>query len=305
MSTRKLTVLGSSAQVPTKERNHSGYYLSWDKKGFLFDPGEGTQRQMTRFGIKSTSITHLFISHFHGDHCLGLPGVLQRMMMDGVEHSPEIYFPKSGQVFLENLIRASFYSGSMNLSLNPLENEQHSFESDTFVIKSVKLSHTLDCYGFQVVERDGFTLLPDKIRARGVIGNLIGQLVKNGEITLDDKKVSLSEVSIPRRGQKFGFITDTRFCKQAIELAQDSDLLLCESTYLSDLETLADTYGHLTASQAATIAKQAGVKKLVLSHFSQRYLDQHVMEHEASNIFPNCFAARDGDSFDFPKRRKT
>ena len=109
MSSRRFIALGTASQVPTRERNHNGYLVRWDEQGFLFDPGEGTQRQMIFAGVSATEITKIFITHFHGDHCLGLPGILQRLSLDKITHTVEIYYPRYGQKFIDNLRNASIY----------------------------------------------------------------------------------------------------------------------------------------------------------------------------------------------------
>ena len=113
MSIREAVFLGTASQVPTRTRNHNAVFLFWDDLGILFDPGEGTQRQMVRAGLPASRITHIAVTHFHGDHCLGLPGIIQRLSLDGVEHPVEVIYPRSGQVYLERLRHASiFYDGA-------------------------------------------------------------------------------------------------------------------------------------------------------------------------------------------------
>src|SRR5512141_1858687 len=121
MSTRDLVVLGTASQVPTRYRNHNGYLLRWDDEGFLFDPGEGTQRQMIYAEVSATEITRVCITHFHGDHCLGLAGISQRISLDGAPHVVHAYYPASGQIYVERLLHASFYHDVGRWELHPIE----------------------------------------------------------------------------------------------------------------------------------------------------------------------------------------
>src|SRR2546421_113610 len=120
MSAKTFFALGTASQVPTRERNHNGYFVRWDKQGFLFDPGEGTQRQMIFAGVSASEITKIFITHFHGDHCLGLPGVLQRLSLDKVSHEVEVFYPASGKRYVENLRNSSIYYNTVSIIEHPI-----------------------------------------------------------------------------------------------------------------------------------------------------------------------------------------
>ncbi len=304
MSTKRLTILGTSAQVPTRTRNHSGYFLQWDRQGILLDPGEGTQRQMRLFGVKPSSITKILISHFHGDHCFGLPGVIQRLCLDGVTHQVDVYFPASGSGFYNNLVNATNYKGRINLCSHPIETEGIVFEDQNCRIDSYPLNHPIDTLGYRVKEHDGVTLIPDKLDNAGIAGRSIGQFLNTGEIEVEGEKLLLKDFSHPKPGQVFAFITDTAECDALQRISKNADLLLCEATYLSEHQDLARTYGHLTASQAAATAKAANVKILVLTHFSQRYSHWDAFLSEAKSFIDTVYIANDGDVFNFPSTKR-
>jgi len=304
MSQRILYVLGTACLVPTHQRNHNGYFLRWDNEGFLFDPGEGTQRQLIYSGISASQITKIFISHFHGDHCLGLPGIIQRLSLDRVKHPIEVYYPYSGQKYFENLIDASIYHFQVELDAHPIREQGIIFENEKYCIEAKFLDHTIEALGYRIQEHDGFTMIPEKLKAAGLKGDKIGELKNNGIIKTNGKAITLNDVSNPRPGQSFAIILDTRFCDAAIELAKNVDMLICDSTYLSDRKQMANEYGHLTAKQAAKLSKNAGAGKLVLTHFSQIYPDVDEFEKEADAIFPNVIAAKDGDQIPMPKRER-
>ncbi|MBC8182833.1 ribonuclease Z [candidate division KSB1 bacterium] len=302
MSQRILHVLGTACLVPTYQRNHNGYFLRWDNEGFLFDPGEGTQRQLIHSGISASQITKIFISHFHGDHCLGLPGVIQRLSLDRVNHSIEVYYPASGQRYFENLRDASVFHFQIELEERPIYEPGIICENKKYQIETKFLDHSIDALGYRIQEHDGFTMIPEKLKAAGLEFEKIRELKTNGKVDVEGKTITLNDVSNPRKGQSFAYILDTRMCQTAVELANDVDMLICESTYLSDREDMAKEYGHLTAKQAGLLAKKAKVGKLVLTHFSQIYPDITEFEDEAKNIIPNVIALKDGDQVQLPKR---
>lgn len=304
MSVRELIVLGTSSQVPTRHRNHNGYLLRWDDEGFLFDPGEGTQRQMIYAQVSTSSITQILITHFHGDHCLGLAGICQRISLDRVPHQVRIHYPASGKAYYKRLRRASIYHDVAKIQPCPIDGEGEIYRSDKLAVNTLWLDHTVETFGYRIEEHDRRTMLPDKLKERGVEGPDIGRLLSEGELEIGGDTVRLEEVSIPKPGQSMAFIMDTRICDAAFELAQGVDLLVCESTYLSSEETEAGNNGHMTAAQAATIAQKAGAKKLVLTHFSQRYPSTEPFLREARAIHPDVVAARDGGRVTIPRRKK-
>lgn len=301
MSLRELTVLGTASQVPTRHRNHNGYFLRWDAEGILFDPGEGTQRQMVRAGVSATDITRICVTHFHGDHCLGLPGVIQRISLDQVQHTVPIHYPKSGQVYFDRLRYASIYLDKARLDPRPTH-EGVASTSKELIVSCRRLDHPVETLGWRIEEPDGVTMLPDRLEALGVRGRTIGELVRQGSVEINGRTVTLEEVSVFRRGQRFALVMDTRMCDAAIELARDVDMLVCESTFLASEATEAREFGHLTATEAATIAREANVGQLVLAHFSQRYPDTQAFVEEARPVFERVVAARDGDRFAIPRR---
>ncbi|HJX42905.1 MAG TPA: ribonuclease Z [Geodermatophilus sp.] len=281
MAGRELVVLGTASQAPTRTRSHNGYLLRWDGRGFLFDPGEGTQRQMLLAGVPSSAVHRVLVSHFHGDHCLGLPGVVQRMSLDGVDHPVVAHYPASGQVFFDRLRHASVFADRVEIRQEPVHRDGALTGDPAGTIEARRLEHPVETYGYRLVEPDGRRMLPDRLAAAGVTGPDVGLLQRTGLVRSGDRTVHLEDVSEPRRGQRFAFVMDTRMCLNVAALAEGADLLVIESTFLAEDEALARQYGHLTARQAARVAADAGVRRLVLTHFSQRYDDPRRFEDEA------------------------
>ncbi|WP_406402504.1 ribonuclease Z [Streptomyces sp. NBC_00879] len=277
MSVRELVVLGTASQVPTRHRNHNGYLLRWDGEGILFDPGEGTQRQMLRAGVAAHDINRICVTHFHGDHSLGLAGVIQRINLDRVPHEVSAHYPASGQRFFDRLRYATAYRETVELIQAPVAADGVLAENGSYTLDARKLSHPVESYGYRITEPEGRRMLPEKLAAHGIKGPDVGRLQREGEVN----GVTLAEVSEVRRGQRFAFVMDTRLCDGVHALADGCDMLVIESTFLDEDEQLATDHGHLTAGQAARAARDAGVRHLVLTHFSQRYSDPEEFERQA------------------------
>ncbi|WP_052851090.1 ribonuclease Z [Streptomyces avicenniae] len=278
MSPRELIVLGTASQVPTRHRNHNGYALRWDDETILFDPGEGTQRQMTHAGVTAHSLTRVCVTHFHGDHSLGLSGVLQRISLDRVPHPVYVHHPASGAAYFERLRYSTAYHETARIEPRPVAEDGVLADSPAaFTLTAHRLSHPVDCFGYRLTEPDGTRMLPARLAARGIKGPDVGRLQRDGAL----RGVTLAEVSEVRRGQRFAFVMDTRLCDGVYALAEGCDMLVIESTFLDADAALAHEYGHLTAAQAARVAAGAGVRHLVLTHFSQRYADPAAFAREA------------------------
>jgi ribonuclease Z len=271
VSNRELVVLGTASQAPTRRRNHNGYLLRWDGEGLLFDPGEGTQRQMLLAGVTASQVTRICITHFHGDHCLGLPGVLQRMALDRVPHAVDAFFPAESAEVFGRLRHAALFRDVLNVRERPVTEEGTILAAPGFGLESRRLSHSVPAIGYRLVEPDGRRMLPDRLAAAGIAGPDVGRLQREGRLSAGGRQVSLAEMSEPRRGQRVAFIMDTRLCEAAFALADGADMVICESTFAGADARLAQEYGHLTAGQAGAIAAAAGARLLVLTHFSQRY----------------------------------
>ena len=236
MSDRELVVLGTASQAPTRHRNHNGYFLRWDAEGILFDPGEGTQRQFTFAGVSAGSITRICVTHFHGDHSLGVPGMIMRVANDGGRLPLRVHYPASGEEHFQRLRYATIGQELVGVEALPVavsgDGLVEIHRDAALTISATRLEHRVDAIGYRVAEPDGRRMLPDRLRAVGVDGPAVGQLQRDGRIDVDGRTVLLDDVSEPRRGQVFAFVMDTAWCDRAVELAAGADLLVCESTFL-------------------------------------------------------------------------
>lgn len=302
MSERELIVLGTASQAPTRHRNHNGYLLRWDGAGVLFDPGEGTQRQFALADVSPSSVTHICITHFHGDHCLGLPGVIMRMALDQGQRPVPIHYPASGQQYFDRLRFASAGQEQVPVDGRAVTEPGVVHVDDRFILRCARLEHRIEALGWRVQEPDGRRMLPERLAAHGIGGPDIHHVQKMGSIEIDGRTVWLEDVSEPRPGQSFAFVMDTSWCDGALELADGVDLLVCEATFLSTEQHLATKYGHLTAREAGRLAAVAGARRLVLSHFSARYRDVDAFAAEAREEFDDVVVASDLDHIPVPPR---
>ncbi len=304
MSARELVVLGTASQSPTRHRNHNGYLLRWDGTSVLFDPGEGTQRQLLLAGESPWSIRHVCVTHFHGDHCLGLPGMLQRLSLDRVPHPVEVLYPASGQAYFDRLRHASAYQDHLDVRPVPVDDDGTVTDGPAFAIGAVRLDHEPETFGWRLVEPDGVRILPGRLADVGVEGPDVGRLLAQGSLARDGVVVRLDQVSEVRPGQRMAFVMDTGMCDAAVELAGGADLVVCEATFATADAGLARRYRHLTAADAGRIARDAGARRLVITHFSQRYPDVSVLADEAAAVFGDVVVAEDLLRVPVPPRRR-
>jgi ribonuclease Z len=321
VSVRELVVLGTASQVPTRRRNHNGYLLRWDGEGLLFDPGEGAQRQMLLAGVAASDVTRICLTHFHGDHCLGVPGIVQRLSVDRVAHPVTAHFPASGREFFARLRHAAVFHEVAELRERPVDRDGPVAElgsdqgevdelgsgrraPDGAVLEARRLDHPVEAFGYRLVEPDGRRMVPELLDRYGLSGPLVGELQRAGELTVAGRTVRVEQVSAPRPGQRFAFVMDTRLCDAVFALADRADLLVIESTFLAEDAALARQYGHLTAAQAGRVAAECGVRRLVLTHFSRRYDDPARYRAEAGEVFGgDIVVAEDLARIPLPPRR--
>jgi ribonuclease Z len=301
VSARDLIILGCSSQQPTRFRNHGAYLLRWNDEGLLFDPGEGTQRQFIFAEIAPPTVTRIFISHFHGDHCLGLGSMLMRLNLDKVTHPIHCYFPASGKKYFDRLRYSCIYKENIRVVEHPVAKAGLVEDDGKFRIEAAFLDHGVENVGWRITEPDAVKFHKEELKKLGIDGPDVRRLQEEKKLEIGGRKITLEEVSHVRKGDTFSYIVDTRPCPPAAALAKGAKMLLCESTYLDEERDLAHEYQHMTAKQAAELARDAGVQTLILTHFSARYRDPELLEQEARKIFPQSFAADDLKRFPFPK----
>ena len=304
MSLRELVVLGTASQVPTRRRAHNGLLLRWDDHGILVDPGEGTQRQLTLAGVASTAITRICITHAHGDHCFGLPGLAHRLSLDGVRRPVEVHHAAGAASVVEALLAAA-PDATTPMVLRPTAGGEVVAEDGGLRVSAVPLCHSVPTVGYRFEEPDGWRLLPERLEALGVHGPARERLRRAGEVEVGGRTVRVDEAAVERPGQHAAVVMDTGWCDGALELAEGVDLLIVEATFLESERALAEEVGHLTAAQAARLGEKAGARRIVLTHFSQRYLttEGHLEEARAAAPDLDLVVADDLTRVAVPARR--
>ena len=289
----QITFLGTSSMVPTKERNQIAVFLSYGSEGILFDCGEGTQRQFKIAGISLTKVTKVLVSHWHGDHVLGLPGLIQSLSSMDYGNKLEIYGPAGTKKRMEKMFEAFVFDKRINFDVKEVKNGIF-FENNDFQLEAYQLEHGIETLGYRFVEKDKRKIDMRKVKKFNVpVGPLLGKLQQGKAIEHNGKKIMPDDVTFVESGKTLAYITDTVLCDNCYKTADNADLLICEATYSSKLVGKSEEYGHMTAKQAAQIANKANVKQLVLIHFSARYKNTQELEEDARDIFDNVICAKD------------
>jgi len=288
----KLTFLGTSGALPTKQRNLSGILVNFGPESILVDCGEGIQRQLKLANISPAKITRILITHWHGDHFFGLPGLFQTLAISEYNKTLKIYGPKGTKKFISLIEKLV---GKFRIKTSVEEISGKFIDEKGFYIEAKQMTHGIPSYAYSVVLKDKIRLNKTKLKKLNLTeGVLLKKLAEGKTITYKGKKISAKSVSYVDKGKKLTIVMDTTLNNNAIKLAKSSDLLVTESTFLKKDKDKAKKFKHLTASDAATIAKKSRSKKLVITHISQRYTkDPKVMESEAKKIFKNTVLAKD------------
>jgi ribonuclease Z len=299
-------LLGTSASRPTVERNVASLALTREGETLMFDCGEGTQRQMMRYGI-SFSLQDIFFTHMHADHLLGVIGLIRTMALQGRTESLRLWGPKGTARVLKRVESLGFERATFPVGILELDDGQ-SIQRTGYAIRAFAVDHRgAMSIGFAIVEEERKGRFnPDKARALGIPeGPQWGRLHRGLSVTLDDgRTVESSElVGAKRSGRTVVITGDTRPCAATIEASRGADLLIHEATFGDEEAERAIETGHSTAREAAQIACEAGVRRLVLTHFSARYSrDASDLEEQASAVFPNSVIGKDGMELEVPYR---
>jgi ribonuclease Z len=289
----ELIFLGTSSMIPTKERNHTALLVRCKNYDVLVDCGEGAQRQLKIKKIPPTRIRKILISHWHGDHTLGLPGLIQTLGASNYEGVLEIYGPKGSKKHMSAMKNAFLYEQKIEIKIKEVGTKKI-MEDNDLIIHSAELEHGVPCVGYSIKEQDYRRIKLPFVKKLGIPdGPLLGKLQQNKSITWKGKKVSPKDATYVVEGKKMAYVVDTEMCSNCLKLAQDADVLVSEATFMMEHEEKAFDYKHLTGKQASELANQANVKLLILTHFSQRYKSTTEIEEEAKTYFSNARAAFD------------
>lgn len=293
----EIIFLGTAAMVPTRERNHTAIALTYKGETILFDCGEGTQRQIRLAKLSPSRISKLIISHWHGDHVLGIPGLVQTLGAIGYEKTMKVYGPKGTKEFMRRILHAFLCEQKIRIEVEETDAGKV-LETEDYAITAMRLNHSVPTLAYCFQEKDKLKINLDYLRNFGLKKHpILKELQEGKNIKWNGKLIKAKDATFVKKGKKICIALDTRMTKELekklASFAKDSDVLVMESTFGDELAEKANEYQHLHATQAANIAKKAKAKKLFLTHFSQRYKTVNELKKQAEKIFKNTECASD------------
>ncbi len=294
-----VTILGNNSALPAYNRHPSAQVVTLNDQLFLLDCGEGTQMQMNLYKIRRSRINHIFISHLHGDHYFGLPGLITSYGLLGRVHDLHVYAPAALQNIFNLILNVSDTKLPFKLHFHTLENRSILIDENNFSVECFKVAHRIDCWGFLFREkRKPRRINPEATAKYNVPIEFYDQLKQGKDFISGDKLISNETLTTPNKpSRSYAYAADTLYTESLAEIVKSANLLYHESTYLKDQLSKATSRFHSTAEQAATLAKLAGVQKLIIGHFSSKYENLHEFLVEAKEIFPNTQLALEGQTF--------
>lgn len=292
-----VTILGNNSAVPAFDRHPTSQVVTIDGANYLVDCGEGTQIQMINYKIRRSKISHIFISHLHGDHYFGLIGLINSFGLLSHQQDLHVYGPSPLKEIIEIQLKVADTKLPYNLNIHTISQPATLVDTDKLSIKCFRTNHRIECYGFSFQEKKSLRkLIPEKARSYEIptafyerlkqgedYTNKAGEIIKNNWVTEANEA-----------GKKYAFCADTKYDESLIPHIADADLIYHETTYLDNLRERAESRFHSTTKQAAQIALKANVKKLLIGHFSSKYDTLHEFEQEAREVFPNTELALEG-----------
>ncbi len=290
-----LTILGFNSAIPTVNSSPTAQFLEMEERAFLIDCGEGTQVQLRKAKARFSKINHIFISHLHGDHCFGLPGLIASFRLLGRETPLHVYGPKGIKEMLETIFKITETHKGFEVIYHELESKKSEkiYEDNRVEVYTIPLDHRIYCNGYLFREKPKERHLNmQEIAKYPEIETCDYHNLKLGkDFILSDGYVLKNKIltTEPSKSVSYAFCSDTRYLETILPIIDRVDVLYHESTFLHDLKEMADNTGHTTALEAARIARKANVGKLILGHFSNRYHDLSVFTDEAREVFPNSF----------------
>jgi len=298
----EVTILGSSSATPIYNRNPTSQVLNINERLYLVDCGEGTQHQMLHFGVKASRIDYIFISHLHGDHYLGLVGLLSSMHLNGRSKPLTLFGPAPLKEII--YLQLKYSETTLQYPLDFVDTDPKTaaviLDNQDIVVETIPLDHRIDCTGFLFTQKmRNRKILKDKVEELEIPIEYYTSLKKGKDYTANDGKVYKNDTltSPPEDPKCYAYCSDTLYNEQYFEQIKNATLLYHESTFLNDMLERAKSTHHTTALQAAQVAVKTGAKKLLLGHFSARYKSLNELLEEAQTIFPNSDLAIEGKTF--------
>jgi ribonuclease Z len=300
--TFEVTILGSNSSLPTKTRNPSSQVLNINDNLFLIDCGEGTQVQLLKQNIKKNRIEHIFISHLHGDHYLGLIGLIQSMHLMGRTKAIQLYGPPELKEIIDIHLKHSRTQLNYEVEFHPTQanSPEVIYETPSLIVETIILDHRIPCTGFLFKEKEkGIRLNKGALEVHEVGNHYIHLLKQGNDFEKPDGTIIPNNVFTkePNPALSYAYCSDTAYKESNVEQLKNVDLMYHEATFLHEMLDRAKMTKHSTAKEAATIANMCGVRKLLIGHFSARYNDLTPLLDEAKETFENTFLAIEGETF--------
>ena len=289
----KTIFLGTGGSTPTKARGLPAIAIEHEGEVFLLDCGEGTQRQAMTFGVNIARIRAIFISHAHGDHILGLAGLVRTMALNQRQKSLQIFVPAGEEKYVNTLLTFDRALIGYPIEVKGIRSGTV-YKGDDFTVSAFKLNHMIDTVGYAFKENDRVRFITEKCAKLGIKDRMFRQILDDGYIKIQGKRISLASVTYKVMGKCVVYATDTRPTASTVKAVAGADVLIHESSYTDDLKDMAKERYHSTVAEAAAVAKKARCKSLLLFHLSARYKDTTAVLKEARKIFKNTNVAEDG-----------
>ncbi|MFH1447478.1 MAG: ribonuclease Z [Candidatus Micrarchaeota archaeon] len=286
----RIVVLGSGGSLPSVERGTSSVAVKYSGDVYLFDCGEGTQRQMMKFGMSYAKVKAVFITHLHADHILGLPGLIETLVLIGRKEPLRIFGPPGTKERLGQFIHH-------NMAQIEDINTGFVYRGEKFTVSFFPTMHYVNSIGYVFEENQTRKFNKKKADASGIKGRMFSEIEEKGQLEVGKKIVKLDDISTIKNGKKIVYTGDTMPSERIVKASEKADILIHDGTFGDELKEEAELKRHSTVSGAARTARKAKVKKLVLTHISNRYEDDKVLEREAREIFKESHVARDGTEF--------
>lgn len=291
----KITFLGTGGMIPTEQRSHPAFFLSYANEGILVDCGEGTQVQFRKAGISVNKITKILLTHSHGDHTFGLPGLFRTLAMQGYKKKLLIYGPKGIKKTIDNIFLA--FGDTTEYEIEVKEVSGKFLETKDFLIEAEEMTHGPRCNAYSFIVKGRTRIDKKKIKKLKIKeGKHLSDLKEKGYMIYNGKKYAALNLLFTEPGKKISFVMDTSMNNRIVPFVKNADLLVCEAGFGEELSKKAEEYMHLTSTQAGDIAKKAKIKELVLTHISERYSkNSKILLEQAKKQFKNTSLASDLD----------
>lgn len=292
----KINFLGTSASIPSASRNPTAILLRYKDENILIDCSEGTQRQFRKAKLNPCRVNKILITHWHGDHVFGLPGLFQTLVLSGYNREMQIFGPKGTKEYVKNFVRIFVPVFKFKADVNEV-NSGKFYENEDFYFEAEKMEHGIPANAYNFVIKDKIRIDKTKLKKSKIpTGKHLSELHKGKDISFDGKKYKAKDLTYVEKGKKISFVLDTVYNNRIEKFVKDADLMICESSFGSDCNEEAKEHLHMTAEQAGEIAKRAKVKKLILTHISQRYEGKEKeLIADAKKHFGNVFVVKDFD----------